>query len=42
MMIELLFKELRDRIELIQDFEMPIVSNNVQISPDGQYIFATG
>jgi len=34
--------ELRERIELIQDFEMPIVSNQVQISPDGQYIYATG
>lgn len=34
--------DLRDRIELIQDFEMPIVSNEVKMSPDGQYIFATG
>lgn len=34
--------DLRDRIELIQDFDMPIVSNSVQMSPDGQYIFATG
>jgi ribosome biogenesis protein ENP2 len=34
--------ELQDRIELIQDFDMPIVSNQVQTSPDGQYIFATG
>lgn len=34
--------DLRDRIELIQDFDMPIVSNQVQMSPDGQYIFATG
>lgn len=34
--------ELRDRIELIQDFDMPIVSNCVQVSPDMQYIFATG
>ena len=35
-------KDLRDRIELIQDFDMPIVSTNVQMTPDGQYIFATG
>ncbi|RMZ93568.1 Nucleolar 10 [Brachionus plicatilis] len=34
--------ELRDRIELIQDFDMPIVSNQVTVSPDGQYIFASG
>lgn len=34
--------ELRDRIELIQDFDMPIVSSQVTISPDGQYIFASG
>ena len=33
---------MRERIELIQDFDMPIVSNGVQMSPDGQYIFATG
>jgi ribosome biogenesis protein ENP2 len=36
------YSDLRDRIELIQDFDMPIVSNSVQMSPDGQYIFATG
>jgi hypothetical protein len=34
--------ELRERIELIQDLEMPIVSNQVELSPDGQYIFVTG
>lgn len=34
--------DLRERIQLIQDFEMPMVSSEVQISPDGQYIFATG
>lgn len=34
--------ELRRRIELIQDFEMPGMSNKVKISKDEQYIFATG
>ena len=34
--------DLRRRIELIQDFEMPTVSSNVKMSPDQQYIFATG
>lgn len=33
---------IRQRIELIQDFEMPGVSNNVKISEDGKFIFATG
>lgn len=32
----------RQRIELIQDFEMPHVSNNVKISGDGKFIFSTG
>lgn len=34
--------DLRRRIQLIQDFDMPTVSNTVNISPDGQYIIATG
>jgi len=34
--------DLRRRIELIQDFEMPTVSNCIRISKDQQYIFATG
>ncbi|KAF4524319.1 hypothetical protein B566_EDAN005377 [Ephemera danica] len=34
--------EYRRHIELIQDFDMPALSNNVRISPDGQYILATG
>ncbi|KAK4880078.1 hypothetical protein RN001_008224 [Aquatica leii] len=34
--------DLRRRIELIQDFEMPAVSNTVRVSQDGQYILATG
>ncbi|XP_069742395.1 nucleolar protein 10 [Narcine bancroftii] len=33
---------LRRRIELIQDFGMPAVSTSIKISPDGQYIIATG
>ncbi|KAF5275587.1 hypothetical protein FQA39_LY06699 [Lamprigera yunnana] len=34
--------DLRKRIELIQDFEMPAVSNTIRVSHDGQYILATG
>ena len=34
--------EVRKRIELIQDFEMPAVSDCVRISADGQYVLATG
>ncbi|VDM98407.1 unnamed protein product [Thelazia callipaeda] len=34
--------DLRRRIQLIQDFDMPDMSNTVTISPDGRYIFATG
>lgn len=34
--------ELKRRIELIQDFEMPQVCNNVKLSPDGQYIITSG
>ncbi|XP_062535155.1 nucleolar protein 10 [Armigeres subalbatus] len=30
------------RIELIQDFDMPSVATSVEMSPDGQYILATG
>lgn len=33
--------ELRKRIELIQDFEMPGVSTRIKVSPDAQYIIAT-
>lgn len=32
----------RKRIELIQDFKMPILSNCIKASKDGQYIIATG
>jgi ribosome biogenesis protein ENP2 len=34
--------DLRRRIQLIQDFEMPTVSNCVEISRDGQYVLSTG
>ncbi|XP_018577166.1 nucleolar protein 10 [Anoplophora glabripennis] len=34
--------DLRRRIELIQDFDMPGLSTTVKMSRDGQYIFATG
>ena len=34
--------ELRKRISLMQDFEMPLVSGCVEVSKDGQYILATG
>ncbi|XP_036729026.1 nucleolar protein 10 isoform X2 [Balaenoptera musculus] len=32
----------RRRIELIQDFEMPTVCTTIKVSKDGQYILATG
>lgn len=34
--------DIRRRIELIQDFDMPGVSTTVRVSNDGQYILATG
>ncbi|XP_018415062.1 PREDICTED: nucleolar protein 10 isoform X4 [Nanorana parkeri] len=34
--------DIRRRIELIQDFDMPTVSTNIKVSRDGQYIMATG
>ncbi|XP_040569983.2 nucleolar protein 10 [Lepeophtheirus salmonis] len=33
---------LRRRIELLQEFDMPGVSDLIRISPDGEYIVATG
>ena len=33
---------LRRRIELIQDFTMPVAATGIDVSADGQYIFATG
>ncbi|KAK3596946.1 hypothetical protein CHS0354_002513 [Potamilus streckersoni] len=34
--------DIRRRIELIQDFEMPTVSHCVRVSPDNQYIYVAG
>lgn len=34
--------DVRRRIELLQDFDMPTASQCVGVSPDGQYICATG
>ncbi|XP_044267259.1 nucleolar protein 10 [Tribolium madens] len=34
--------DIRRRIELIQDFDMPGLSTTVKVSKDGQYILATG
>ncbi|CAD5226429.1 unnamed protein product [Bursaphelenchus xylophilus] len=34
--------DIRRRIQLIQDFEMPCVSNSIAITGDGQYIYAAG
>ncbi|CAG9853709.1 unnamed protein product [Phyllotreta striolata] len=34
--------DIRRRIELIQDFDMPGVSSTVRVSKDGKYILATG
>ncbi|XP_047370643.1 nucleolar protein 10 isoform X2 [Vespa velutina] len=34
--------DIRRRIELIQDFDMPEVSTSIKLSKDGQYILATG
>jgi ribosome biogenesis protein ENP2 len=33
---------LRQRIELLQDFDMPTASGRVKVSKDGQYVVATG
>ncbi|XP_076651858.1 nucleolar protein 10-like [Halictus rubicundus] len=34
--------DIRRRIELIQDFDMPGVSTSINVTKDGQYILATG
>lgn len=34
--------DLRRRIELIQDFSMPVASTGIRVSADGQYILASG
>ena len=36
------FPALRRRIELLQDFSMPVASTGVQVTSDGQYILASG
>lgn len=38
----LFFIDIRRRIELIQDFDMPGLSTSVKVSRDNQYIIATG
>lgn len=42
MCISFFFIDIRRRIELIQDFEMPTVSTKIKVSRDGQYIMAVG
>lgn len=34
--------DIRRRIELIQDFDMPGLSTSIKVSNDGQYIISTG
>lgn len=34
--------ELRHKTELIQDLEMPVLSTNIVVSPDRNYLFVTG
>lgn len=36
------YTDIRRRIELLQEFDMPGVSTSVRVSKDGQYVFATG
>ncbi|CAG2065712.1 unnamed protein product, partial [Timema podura] len=38
----LVIGNIRRRIELIQDFEMPALSTTVRVSKDGEYVLATG
>jgi len=42
LLLMLSWLDIRRRIQLIQDFEMPTVSNCISISNDGRFIFATG
>lgn len=35
-------QELRHKTELIQDLEMPVLSSNIVLSPDNNYMFVTG
>jgi len=32
----------RRRIELVQDLEFPAACNRLKLTPDGQYLFASG
>ena len=41
-LLEFIHTDIRRRIELIQDFDMPGLSTNVLMSRDNQYILATG
>ena len=36
------FLDAKQRIELIQGFEMPMLSSSISMTRDGQYIFVTG
>eukprot|EP00887_Chlorella_sp_A99_P002039 scaffold18.g2039.t1 len=35
-------EEYRRRVELLQDFEFPAACQRIKVTPDGQYIFASG
>jgi ribosome biogenesis protein ENP2 len=35
-------EEYRRRLELLQDFRFPAACQRIKVSPDGQYVFATG
>jgi ribosome biogenesis protein ENP2 len=37
-----LIPDIQRRIELLQDFEMPTVSNCIKMTPDNRYMFASG
>ena len=41
-MSKMFVADIQKRIELIQGFDMPTVSQCVQVTKDGQYIVATG
>ncbi|CAM1313528.1 NOL10 (predicted) [Pycnogonum litorale] len=40
--MNLVIPDIRRHIELIQDFDMPAVSDRVKISKDGQFVITTG
>lgn len=42
LVISMIITALRRRIELIQDFSMPVTATGVDVSTDGHYIFAAG